>query len=161
MYFYLPLSAHICECVDIWQTRQVSSMIHSARPIVTPAANIVFCCFVLGTDVRKDGQHMCQHNYPYSCDFGLAEWINITLHLSKSFLITAELIGLLYWSMNCRNIFISFPFSENSKVSKLLIRENALKKRSILLRNFWVFLFLFFYSCSSRSWSTSGNFLGV
>ena len=39
-------------------------MIHSARPIVTPAANIVFCCFVsLGTD----GQHVR--------DFELAEWI--------------------------------------------------------------------------------------
>ena len=44
-------------------------MIHSARPIVTPVANIVFCCFVLldlkSGNGRADGR-----------DFGLAEWIN-------------------------------------------------------------------------------------
>ena len=51
-------------------TRQVSSMIHSARPIVTPVANHVFCCFVFldlksgdgrtgaRTDGRTDGQHV-------------------------------------------------------------------------------------------------------
>ena len=37
-------------------------MIHSARPIVTPVANIVFCCFVLldlkSGDGRTDGQHV-------------------------------------------------------------------------------------------------------
>ena len=35
-------------------------MIHSARPIVTPVANIVFCCFVdlKSGDGRTDGQHV-------------------------------------------------------------------------------------------------------
>ena len=37
-------------------------MIHSARPIVTPVANIVFCCFVLldlkTGDGRTDEQHV-------------------------------------------------------------------------------------------------------
>ena len=37
-------------------------MIHSARPIVTPVVNIVFCCFVFldlkGGDVRTYGQHV-------------------------------------------------------------------------------------------------------
>ena len=47
-------------------TRQVSSMIHSARPTVSPVANIVFAwnlfCFAkfwkVGTDERTDGQHV-------------------------------------------------------------------------------------------------------
>ena len=47
-------------------TRQVSSMIHSARPIVTSVANIVFCYFVFldlksgdgRADGRTDGQHV-------------------------------------------------------------------------------------------------------
>ena len=37
-------------------------MIHWARPIVTPLANIVFCCFVFqdfkNGDGRTDGQHV-------------------------------------------------------------------------------------------------------
>ena len=37
-------------------------MIHSARPIVTPVANIVFCCFVFldlkNGNWRTDGQHV-------------------------------------------------------------------------------------------------------
>ena len=41
-------------------------MIHSARPIVTPEANIVFCCFVFldwkSGDERTD---MCENNDPY------------------------------------------------------------------------------------------------
>ena len=43
-------------------TRQVSSMIHSARPMVTPVTNIVFCCFVFlylkCGDGWTDGQHV-------------------------------------------------------------------------------------------------------
>ena len=42
-----------------FQTRQVSSMIHSARPIFTPVANIVFCFVFLdlkSVDGRTDGQ---------------------------------------------------------------------------------------------------------
>ena len=38
-------------------------MIHSARPIVTPVANIVFCCFVFldlkSGDRRTEGQTTC------------------------------------------------------------------------------------------------------
>ena len=45
------------------KTRQVSSMIHSTRPKVSPDwANIVFCCFVCldlkSGDGRTDGQHV-------------------------------------------------------------------------------------------------------
>ena len=55
--------------------RQVSSMIHSARPIVTPVANIVFCCLVFLDLKSGDGRtdNMCENN---GRDFGLAEWIN-------------------------------------------------------------------------------------
>ena len=42
-------------------------MIHSVRPIVTPVANIVFCCFVFldlksGDNERTD--KMCENNDP-------------------------------------------------------------------------------------------------
>ena len=33
-------------------------MIHSARPIVSPVANIVFCCFVFLDLKRTYGQHV-------------------------------------------------------------------------------------------------------
>ena len=39
--------------------RQVSSIIHSARPIVTPVANIVFCCFVFLDLKGGDGRTTC------------------------------------------------------------------------------------------------------
>ena len=44
----------------------VSSMIHSARPMVTPAAKIAFCFVFLDLksgDVRTD--NMCENNDPY------------------------------------------------------------------------------------------------
>ena len=62
---------------NYYKKRQESSMTHSARPIVTPVANIVFCCFVFlhlkYGDVRTD--NMCEDNIPTSREFGLAEWI--------------------------------------------------------------------------------------
>ena len=51
--------------------RQVSSMIHSARPIVTPVTNIVFCYFVFldlksGNRCTKGrSENMCENNDPY------------------------------------------------------------------------------------------------
>ena len=52
-------------------------MIHSARPIVTPVANIVFCCFVFLDLKSGDGRtdNMCKTMIPTGRDFGLAEWI--------------------------------------------------------------------------------------
>ena len=56
--------------LQMMNTRQVSSMIHLARPIVTPVANIVFYCFVFldlknedgwtcrRTDMQTDVQHV-------------------------------------------------------------------------------------------------------
>ena len=53
-------------------------MIHSARPIVTSVANIVFCCFVF-LDLKRGGRtdNVCENKtmIPTSRDFGLAEWI--------------------------------------------------------------------------------------
>ena len=59
-------------------------MIHSARPVVTPVAKIVFCCFVF-LDLksgdrrgRKDRWTTCASTMiPTGHDFRLAEWINI------------------------------------------------------------------------------------
>ena len=44
-------------------TTQVSSMIHSARPMVMPVANIVFCCFVFLDLKSGEGRtdNMCEH----------------------------------------------------------------------------------------------------
>ena len=39
-------------------------MIHSARPMVTPIANIVFFCFVFLGDERTDGQHVRKQSLP-------------------------------------------------------------------------------------------------
>ena len=39
-------------------------MIHSARPIVTPVANIVFCCFVSKFEKWGRTDNMCENNYP-------------------------------------------------------------------------------------------------
>ena len=60
-------------------TRQVSSMIHSARPLVTPVANIVFCCFVFLDMKIGDGRtdkNNAKTMIPTGRDLGLAEWIN-------------------------------------------------------------------------------------
>ena len=59
-------------------------MIHSDRPIVTPVANSVFCCFVFldlksgdgWTDGRADVRTCAKTIIPTGRDFGLAEWIN-------------------------------------------------------------------------------------
>ena len=61
-------------------TRLVSSMIHSARPMVTPVASIVYCCFVFldlkSGDGRTDGRTTCAKIViPTGLDFGLAKWI--------------------------------------------------------------------------------------
>ena len=64
VFFYL---AHMCIYKHV--TRQMSSMIHSARPTVSPVANIIFAlfCWILKSgDGRTDGR-----------DCGLAEWINM------------------------------------------------------------------------------------
>ena len=54
-------------------------MIHSARPIVTPLANIVFCCFVF---LYLNGRTTCAKTIiPTGRDFRLAEWINKTVQM--------------------------------------------------------------------------------
>ena len=51
-------------------------MIHSARPIVTLIANIVFCWVVLLDLKSGDGRTTCAKTIiPTGHDFGLAEWI--------------------------------------------------------------------------------------
>ena len=52
-------------------------MIHSARPIGTPVANIVFFCFVFLDLKSGEVRTTCAKTMiPNGRDFGLAEWIN-------------------------------------------------------------------------------------
>ena len=56
--------------------------------IITPVANIVFCCFVFLDLKSGDGRtdNMCENNVPTGRDFGLAEWIENCILLTFSFL---------------------------------------------------------------------------
>ena len=59
-------------------------MIHSARPIVSLVANIVFCSFILLDLKSGDGRKTCaQTKIPTVRDCGLAEWINICYQWSS------------------------------------------------------------------------------
>ena len=58
-------------------TRQMSSMIHSVRPTVSPVANIVFTLLDFEKWGRTDGRTTCAKTMiPTGRDFGLAKWIN-------------------------------------------------------------------------------------
>ena len=66
-------------------------MIHWVRPIVSPVANIVFCCFVFldlkSGDRRMDGRTTCAKTIiPTGRDFGLAVCINYLI-ICESFAI--------------------------------------------------------------------------
>ena len=57
-------------CKNKYYTRQVPSMIHSARPTVSPVVNIVFTCYVL-LDFEKWGRtDMCENSDPYRLTAG-------------------------------------------------------------------------------------------
>ena len=59
-------------------------MIHSARLIVTPVANIVFCSFVLLDLKSGDGRTTCVKTMiPTGRDYRLAEWIKKAESLVK------------------------------------------------------------------------------
>ena len=80
-------------------------MIHSARPnIVTPVANIVFCCCVFLDLKSGDGRTYVRTTcakkmIPTGRDFGLAEWI-------KKYTITKMkvLIHVLFTSIENYNL---------------------------------------------------------
>ena len=74
-----------------------SSMIHSARPIVTPVANIVFCCFVFLDLKSGDGRmdKCAKTMIPTGRNFGLAEWINMMQFQDLDFLFSAR-TGVMY-----------------------------------------------------------------
>ena len=60
-------------------------MIHSARPIVTPVATIVFCYFVL-PDLKSDGRTTCEKTMiPTASDLGLG-WVDQYNNLQFKFL---------------------------------------------------------------------------
>ena len=65
-------------------------MIHSARPIVTPVANVVVRSFVFldlnSGNVRTDVRTTCAKTIINTGrDCGLAEWINIEMDVFKRF----------------------------------------------------------------------------
>ena len=71
----------LAAAAEIRETRQVSSMIHSARPAVSPVANIAFAlfCFArfwkVGMDGHSDGRHVQKQWSITGRDCGSAEWI--------------------------------------------------------------------------------------
>ena len=79
-YCKLSLTKHVnFDAVFLYNTiemSQVSSMIHSARHIVTQVANIVFCCFVF-LDLSYFRTY-AKTMIPTGRDYGLAEWINVS-----------------------------------------------------------------------------------
>ena len=81
-------------------------MIHSARPTVTPVANIVFFllyCFARFEKWGMDGRTTCAKTIiPTGRGCGLAEWINILTFLM------VILVGLL----------LAFPIGQNSRPEK-------------------------------------------
>ena len=97
---FFKFKAFIKEINFIWFaikhiiTRQVSSMIHSARPIVKPVANNVFCCFIFLDLKSGDGQtdeHYVRKQWaPPAMTLGWPsgskerKWILIALDFSQS-----------------------------------------------------------------------------
>ena len=72
-------------------------MIHSARPTVSPVANIVFCCFVLLNLKSGDRQTTyAKTMIPTGRDCELAEWINC---VSVTF-EQVSFIGSLIWNQS-------------------------------------------------------------
>ena len=68
------------KCNRNMENKQVSSMIHSARPTVSPVASNEHCfCFVLFCQILKsgEGQTTCSKTMiPTGHDCGSAKWIN-------------------------------------------------------------------------------------
>ena len=64
-----------------WKTRQVSSMIHSARPTVLPVVNIVFAwnLFCFEKWGRTDGRHEQKQWSLPAVTMGSVSWINKTI----------------------------------------------------------------------------------
>ena len=104
------------------ETRQVSSMIHSARPTVSPEVNIVFIwnlfCFVILWKIRTD---ICENNEHYC---GSAEWIKKFAKENQSWSIR-ETLHVFHWSIlhlwekiaffrHTRRLFGSLQFWEES-----------------------------------------------
>ena len=78
--------------MNIFKTRQVSSMMHSARPTVSPVANVVLFCWILkSTDERT----IWAKTMILPTVTGLPEWINFKL-LILSVIIMWELKNLIF-----------------------------------------------------------------
>ena len=89
-------------------------MIHWVIPIVTPVANIVFCCYVFldlkSGDGRTDRRTTCAKTMiPTGRDFGLVEWIN-NFVICKWFKTTSKraLLKLFKKCTNLLNVYVPF-----------------------------------------------------
>ena len=89
-----------CRKVD---TRQVSSMILSARPIVTPVANIVFYCFVF-LDFEKWGRAYVQHvRKQLSLPAVILGWLSGSIEISNCLVFIQILI---YFSTRAKFVYV-------------------------------------------------------
>ena len=82
-------------------------MIHLARPIITPVANIVLCCFVFLDMNSGEGRTTCAKTMiPTGRDFGLAEWINCKLYFQlnelRYYTVTRTCIPCKVHVYNCK-----------------------------------------------------------
>ena len=82
-YYFFFLCHLLGQILPQSEKKQVSSMIHSARPTVTPVENIVFHCFVLldlkSGDGRTRRTTCAKTMIPTGRDCELAVWINYEL----------------------------------------------------------------------------------
>ena len=112
------------------KTRQVSSMIHSARPIVTSVANI-FCCFAFSRFEkcgRTDGQHVRKTYRPWL-------WVGQVDQLLSTTAVI-ELTSILYlllqscpdrWSPRYRHACLWWPqWWRNSRPRRFRCRPRTL-----------------------------------
>ena len=115
-------------------TRQVSSMIHSARSIVTPVMNIVLCCFVFLDLKSGDGRTTCAKTMIHTGrDFGLAEWIKnisciiIIYRLKKKIRCTASNCNFCGLNLNLSLLFLKFAKSVKSVNANFQKSMNLIK----------------------------------
>ena len=126
-------------------TRHVSSMIPSARPIVPPIAIIIFnrhlFCFAIFWNVGTDG-NMCKNNDHYRPGLWVGrvdQFSSFALNNTVSFISRPEKNSLyLNWQIQSTRKFLTYPFSKYKDSKK------TVKARHNFLRNLC-------YSSTSKS----------
>ena len=112
-------------------TRQVSSMIHSAKPTVPPVAIILICslfCFVL-RDFEKSGRTTCVKTMMTTGrDCGSAEWINklygFFFHPVVGTQVVLKLNFLFLFGLNFQ-IICKFESGRNVRLNVVSLRQRG------------------------------------